>query len=97
MSKKFKVTDDTFKGVGLGEFYKNVATLLGHTETETTMYDCREINVANNIQEAWFEYYRTEHNAEDYEIAMILLCNGAKVDENLADNEVEVFDGFITD
>lgn len=95
-TKKITLIPKQFK-VGLGEFYKNVATLLGHTETDTTKYDCREITVANNIQEAWFDYYRTEHNAQDYEIAMLLLCSGAKVDENLKDNEVEVFNGFITD
>lgn len=98
MSKKLTLTEDHYKNVGLGEFYKNVATELGHTETETTMYDCREINVANNIQEAWFEYYlETNPNATKSDVAMLLLMSGAKVDENLADNEVEVFEGFITD
>lgn len=96
MSKKLTLEPEQFE-TGLGEFYKNVATELGHVETENTKYDCREINVANNIQDSWFKYYKENYGASKVDVAMLLLMSGAKVDKDLADNEVEVFDGFITE
>lgn len=96
MSKKLTLKPEQFE-TELYPFYRNVATELGHTETENTMYDCREINVANNIQEAWFKYYEEKYNVTKTDVAMLLLMSGAKVDTDLKDNEVEVFDGFITE
>ena len=96
MSKKLTLKPEQFE-TGLGEFYKNVAMELGHVETETTKYDCREINVANNIQDSWFKYYKENYGASQVDVAMLLFMSGAKVDKDLADNEVEVFDGFITE
>ena len=92
---KITLTQEQFK-TDLGSFYRNVATELGYEETENTKYDCREINVASNIQDSWFDYYKETYNAQNWEIAMLLACSGAKVDNELADNEVEIFDGFIT-
>ena len=93
---KIKLTQEQFK-TDLVSFYRNVAMELGYEETESTKYDCREINVASNIQDAWFEYYKETYKAETWEVAMLLACSGAKVDKELSDNEVEIFDGFITE
>ena len=69
-------------------------------EPKDLNYDCRHINVANNIQDGFFVYYREQnHNADETSfkvwMSMMLLNYGPKVDETLADDEVEVFDGFI--
>ena len=87
------------KNYSVPELYETVASLMGK-ETKDLRYDCRNINVAKNVQDGFFSYYRENnpHTSEsDFKIAMgmLLLSYGPKVDENLADNEVEVFDGFI--
>ena len=87
------------KNYGIQELYDTVALLMGK-EPENLDYDCCNINVAMNIQEGFFKRYREENqdlSEGDFNIsmAMMLLNYGPKVDENLADDEVEVFDGFI--
>ena len=87
------------KNYGVTELYDTVAALMGK-ETKNLNYDCRCINAAMNIQEGFFAHYREENpdiSEGDFNMsmAMMLLNYGPKVDENLADNEVEVFDGFI--
>ena len=88
----------------LTEFYDAVATEMGYTETSDLHYDCRKVNIAKNIQDGFYEYYTAnakERNpsASDNDIqtsiTMILAIRGPKVDKNLKENEVEVFDGFI--
>lgn len=85
----------------LGDFYDAVAKELGYTDVSNLRYDCRKINVAPNIQNNFFEYYKgiapddiTEEEVRTH-IALSLLVYGPKVDETLTNNEVEVFDGFI--
>lgn len=63
-------------------------------------YDCTKINVARNIHNGFFKFYREAipHKHESdlrMSVSMILLNYGPKVDKNLADYEVEVFAGFI--
>lgn len=63
-------------------------------------YDCRKINVARNIHDGFFKFYKgaIPHKYESdlrMSVSMILLNYGPKVDKNLADYEVEVFTGFI--
>jgi hypothetical protein len=87
------------KNYSITELYNTVASLMGK-ETESLQYDCRNINVASNIQDGFFAYYRESNpymSESDFKMSMgmLLLSYGPKVDENLADNEVEVFDGFI--
>ena len=94
------------KNYSITELYDTVATLIGNKKEHfkyqcmETKYDCRKINVAPNIQDGFFVHYR-EANPYLYEsefkmgMGMLLLNYGPKVDENLADDEVEVFDGFI--
>ena len=67
-------------------------------------FDCRKINVANNIQNMLYEYYTKlakEQDCKLYDseiktgITILLAMSGPKVDYNLVDNEVEIFNGFI--
>jgi hypothetical protein len=68
-------------------------------------FDCTKIDVANNIQDMFYEYYtdlekgknnsRTDNDIR-IGITMILAIYGPKVNEDLADNEVEIFDGFLS-
>ena len=76
--------------------------LIGLMETGSSdhEYDCRHINVAKNIQDGFFKHYRESNphiSESDFKMGMgmLLLNYGPKVDEDLADDEVEVFDGFI--
>lgn len=82
---------------GLSEFYDRVATEMGHGDPSEFKYDCRKINVAENIQDGFFEYYKAMKPDVDaaVEIGMMLVCSGPKVDKNLKANEVEIFEGFI--
>ena len=84
--------------------YDAVATEMGYADTSELKYDCRKINVAKNIQDGFFEYYKEFMALENPSLSesdarvsttMLLLIAGPKVDNELADNEVEVFDGFI--
>lgn len=96
MSKKYTIPH---KDYGVIELYKEVAELMG-VDPEDFNFDCRNINVAPNIQDGFFAHYREENSdmpEDNFKIgmAMLLLHYGPKVDETLADDEVEVFDGFI--
>ena len=88
------------KNYGVTELYDAVATTMGYGDVSKLHYDCREISVAPNIQDSFFEYYRNanQHLSEtDFKMsmAMMLLNYGPKTDESLADYEVEVSDKFI--
>ena len=98
---KVKVPNQPY---GLIEYYNAVAMDMGYTDTSELNYDCRHINVSANIQDRFYEYYtklarETTPNANMTDvrtsITMILAINGPKVDETLADNEIEIFQGFI--
>ena len=88
------------KNYGVTELYDAVAKTMGYKDMSKLHYDCREISVAPNIQENFFEYYK-EANAHlsesDFKMSMgmMLLNYGPKTDESLADYEVEVTDKFI--
>lgn len=88
------------KNYGVTELYDTVATAMGHKDVSKLHYDCREINVARNIQDGFFEHYRENHPHSSemdlkMSVSMILLNYGPKTDDNLADYEVEVSDKFI--
>lgn len=89
---------------GLVEFYEMVAREIGADITSETKYDCRKINIAENIQDNLYEYYKAKAKETDpylsehditMSITMMLLMSGPKVDYELKANEVEIFDGFI--
>ena len=88
----------------IAEFYDVVAKGLGHFDTSELHYDCTKINVAENIQDNFYEYYaelakEKDNTLSDNDIktgtTMLLAIYGPKVDKALKKNEVEIFDGFI--
>lgn len=88
------------KNYGVTELYDAVAKTMGYNDVSKLHYDCREINVARNIQDNFFAYYKETipHSSETdlkMSVSMILLNYGPKTDDNLADYEVEVSDKFI--
>lgn len=96
---KMTMENKPYSIVGL---FDAVASEMGHTGKLN--YDCRHINVASNVQDGFYDYYTTLAREEDpnasetdirISITMLLAIAGPKVDASLADNEVEVFEGFI--
>lgn len=92
------------KDYSIVELYETVAMEMGYANTKELQFDCRKINVAKNIQDGFYAYYTEldklidpSANETDMRanITMMLAIAGPKVDEDLADDEVEVFDGFI--
>lgn len=88
------------KNYSVTQLYDTVAKIMGHKDVSELHYDCREINVALNIQDNFFAYYKeNQPNLSEtdlkMEVAMLLLNYGPKTDDNLADYEVEVSDKFI--
>lgn len=82
------------------EFYDTVAAMLGCTDVSKANYNCTKINVAPNIQQGFFDYYKelnSHMSAREVNmvVAMMLLGRGPKEDTALKANEVEVFDGFL--
>lgn len=90
---KLRVPEQNY---GLTQFYDMVATIMGNADVSKLHYDCREINVAPNIQDGFFAYYQeNQQNVSEIDVAMMLLTYGPKVDDSLADYEVTVSDQFI--
>ena len=88
------------KNYGVTELYDAIAIAMGYSDVSKLNYDCREINVARNIQDGFFEHYKeTVPHASESEIkmsvSMILLKYGPKTDDALEDYEVEVSNKFI--
>ena len=90
------------KNYGVTELYDAVATAMGYHNVAELEYDCCKVNIAQNIQDGIYDKYvelGKENKIPEHEVrvgvTMLLVCSGPKVDENLADDEVEVFDGFI--
>lgn len=59
------------KSYGVVELYDAIAKQLGK-DPEKCSYDCRKINVARNIQDGFFEYYKEQDDGRTKEI---LLCH----------------------
>lgn len=90
------------KNYGITELYDTIAMTMGHKNVSELEYDCCKVNIAKNIQDGIYDKYielgkEQKISEQDVRvgITMLLACSGPKVDENLADDEVEVFDGFI--
>lgn len=91
---------------GLTKTYENVARKSGYPVTEKTVYDCRHLDVAGNIQDAWISFYRNEtlvkspglpENDVNQKVMALLLNFGAKVSPMLSDNEVLIHHGFVSE
>lgn len=89
---------------GLTEFYNAVAREIGYSNTSELQYDCRKINIAENIQDGFYQHYAElaketkpipSENDIRVGITMLLAMSGPKVDKALKANEVEIFNGFI--
>ena len=99
MSIKLKIPN---KNYGIVDLFDAIATEMGYVAVQNFEYDCCKVNVAQNIQDGIYEKYIAlgkEQKISEYDvrmgITMLLACSGPKVDEALADDEVEVFEGFI--
>lgn len=95
---------DNMKGKTLLPFYVYVAECMGYKGEDVEIYDCRNIWVSKNIQDAIIDAYREKFPNEyakypfdfNCEIIKILAISGPKMSEELLDNQVKVEAGFIT-
>jgi hypothetical protein len=90
------------KNYSIVELYDTIATEIGYQSIDELEYDCRQVNIAKNIQDGIYDKYLElgqEEKLPEQDIrigvTMLLAISGPKVDDSLADDEVEVFDGFI--
>ena len=99
-----KITISNYKPMSIIELYEAAAKEMDYPTTSETKYDCTKINIAENIQDGFYEYYLALIREKDIyyheneamaDITLVLAMSGPKVDKALKANEVEVFDGFI--
>lgn len=99
-----KVLISNYKPCGIAELYEAAAKEMGYTDTNGIKFDCTKINVAENIQDGFYEYYLalikendiySHENEARADITLLLVMSGPKVDNTLKANEAEIFDGFI--
>lgn len=81
------------------ELYDRIATEMG-LDSDTCRYDCRKVEIAKNLQDNIYQYY-VEQNPDkpkceiEFSVTMLLAVSGPKVNKQLSDNQVEIYDGFI--
>lgn len=101
-----KILISNYKPCGITELYETAAKEMGYTDTSEMKFDCTKINIAENIQDNLYEYYKTKARETDPYLSdndikvgttMLLAMSGPKVDDSLKANEVEIFKGFIVD
>lgn len=101
METKFKVPHKSYSII---ELYEAVAKEMGYADTSDLQFDCRNIVIAKNIQDGFYDWYTQLEKVSDPDasetdvlarITMLLAIAGPKVAEYLEDDEVKVFDGFI--
>ena len=102
VSTKLTIPEGNYSIIGL---YRAAVRELGYIENvDEVVFDCRKINIAANLQEGLYAYYKAEalniepNISEEQlttEITMLLAFSGPKVDTALPNNTVEVFDGFV--
>ena len=81
----------------LGGFYRSVAQLVGHEETDDTMYDCCKILVSANVQDAIIQAYQDDiPDVRMESIITLLAIGGPKMNAELGKNEVRIHPGFIS-
>ena len=74
--------------------YANIATASGIDDSTVTTYDCKELEVSEDVFNSVKAYYKEQEKLEGDDFAMIWIIYGPKVNDKLKDYEVEVFDGF---
>lgn len=93
MQKVIQVQDTDYAN-GIIKLYERAAELTGAVVGPEDKFDCRYIEIAENIQDKFFEYYEANgYGSED--IMMLLLMAGPKVNKELKPNEVKALDNFI--
>ncbi len=81
----------------LGSFYRSVAQLAGHEETDDTMYNCCKILVSADVQDAIIQAYQDDIPDVSMEsIIAMLAMGGPKMNAELGRNEVRIQPGFIS-
>ena len=102
---KIRLSESDYR-CGLTECYENIGVKAGYKPTQHTLYDCRRVCVSKHIQDAWYSCYHEKAKKKDpflsdneimRSITMLLLMSGAKVQDSLADNEVSIERGFVTE
>lgn len=73
---------------GSPRFYRFIAEGFGGFDKMRSI-DCCKVNVAKNIEGAWFEYAK-ENGIEPYQLSMMLLMSGPKALEEIPENCVEL-------
>ena len=58
------------------------------------MIQCTHVNIAKNIQNAWYDYVREQGLMSEYEFTNVLLWKGPKAVDYLDDNTVELKDDW---
>ena len=92
--KKIEMNPADYVGKELISFYKKVAELLGFDPDAVKSYDCVNIHVARNIQDAWFDTYR-EKGFSETDICMSMCLCFPRVEKTLKDNEILILDNFL--
>lgn len=82
------------------DLYEIVTMKMGEDPKMVKNYDCRKINVAQNIFDDIYEWYQINVKGDVYVIkqhfGMDWLMYGPKVDNELPDNCVVLEDGFMS-
>ena len=95
-SVRILLDPDKIKNLDVAAFYEVVASEIVSdlADKKVWRYDCTKINVANNIQDNFYDFYKSK-GADETSITMHLCQRGPKVDKKLGRNEAEVFFGFV--
>lgn len=89
---------------GMPKAFENFARKANFTVTDSTMFDCREIEVSKEIDDYFWKYYTDLGKEKDLSdsdirvsIAMMMLNNGAKRNEQLEPWTVTMTEDFVDD
>lgn len=87
------------KNYSLIELYDTIATTMG-LNTDLCRYDCRKIEIASNLQDNIYRYYIDENSDKtktevELAVTMMLALSGPKINKQLQNNQVKIYDGFI--
>ncbi len=95
MITKIIVKERDYKEVGLQNFLDRLATeYLGISNVDDITYDIKKLQVAENIQTEWINYYLGKGYTGE-ELNQIMLVFFPRVELSLGNNEIVYEDGFI--
>lgn len=80
---------------GISELYNNVAKIIGISDVNKAVYDCRKLSITKKVLDCLYKFYHSE-NQSDETITTCMLLYGPKADLDGDGYEVEVEDGFVT-